>query len=331
MLSLFRTNQFATNILLVFYVLLLRGAIFFVPIEPASFSHPGILSKVIYQVIGMQGGLADGLAILLVLLQALLINVLMAKFRMARYVSLYPGLFYILLVSSFPDFLHMSPVLMANTFLLLAIYEVFNSYKKYSSADKLFNVGLWIGIAAMFYYSMLVFLLAAIIGFVILRSFKWKEMLMLLCGLLVPYWLVGVWYFFNGQQDVFWQQAIFDNLGSVNWLSISDWISYIQLGTFAFLLLLTLANYNRYTFKVSIRAHKNMDILYWFMAIAAFSLLMQKGVEADHLLILAIPLAIFFSMTMLYIDNRLAEAFHFLIVVGILLLQTKGLWAPMNG
>jgi hypothetical protein len=187
-LSLFRTNQFISNTLLVFYALLLRGLVFFLPAREVSMSHPGIISKMVYGWIGQSGWLPDLVALLLVLLQALLVNVIVAKYRMARTVSLYPGVFYILIVSSFPDFLHLSPVLMANTFLLLVLYELFDSYKKYTAAGSLYNIGLWLGVAALFYYSMLAILIAAIIGFSIVRSFKVREVLMILFGLISPYW-----------------------------------------------------------------------------------------------------------------------------------------------
>ncbi|MFT4664305.1 MAG: hypothetical protein ACI8YQ_001694 [Polaribacter sp.] len=327
MLALFRTNQFISNILLIFYVLVLRGMVFFIPADDVSMSQPGILSQVVYDSIGTLGWLPDLIALLLVLIQALLVNVIVAKYRMARSVSLYPGVFYILLASSFPDFLHLSPLLMANTFLLFAIYDLFDTYKKYSAAGELYNIGLWLGIGALFYYSTFVFLIAAVVGFTIVRSFKLKELMMVLLGLISPFWLLVVWYAFTGQySSLFWDQAIFDNMGIVELQGDYSIINYVQLAVFGALLVVCLLNYNEYSHKISIRAHKNLDILYWFVISTALSLLVQHGIELDHLLILVVPCSILFSMTMLYLDHRLAEALHFLMVVAILLFQTEGLW-----
>ena len=327
MLALFRTNQFVSNILLIFYVLVLRGMVFLLPAQDVAMSQPGILSQFIYDWIGTVGWMPDLLALILVLIQALLVNVIVAKYRMARSVSLYPGVFYILIASSFPVFLHLSPLLLANTFLLLAIYELYNTYKKYSSAGELYNIGLWIGIAALFYYSMLVFLLAAIVGFTIVRSFKLKEMMMLLLGVLSAYWLLAVWYFFTGHyEDFFWSKAILENMGMIQLSGNYSIPNYAQIAVFGTLLLVCLLNYNNYSHKISTQAHKNLDILYWFMAASLISIFIQQGIAVDHLLILAIPLSILFAMTMLYMNNRLAEALHFLIVVGILLFQTERLW-----
>ncbi len=330
MLSLFRTNHFASNILLVFYVLLLRGTVFFVP-QPVgdaatAFSHPGILSRMVYGAVGQEGLAADVLALMLVLIQGLMVNVIAAKYRIAPSVTLFPGVFYILIASSFPAFLHLSPVLMANTFLLFALYSMLDFYKKFSVAGAAYNVGLWMGVAALFYYSMLVFVLAAVVGFAILRSLKVRELLMMLCGVLSPYWLLGAWCFYNGQMEVFWEQALSGNMGMVRWRFISEWVGYILPGVFGLLLLIVLLSYRRYTSRVNVKTGKYIDVMYWLLLATVFTLLMQKGIDADHFLIMVVPLSVLFSMTMLRMNPPLAEALHFLWLVGILLWQTKPLW-----
>jgi hypothetical protein len=290
-------------------------------------SHPGILSRAVYSWIGTTGWIPNLVALLLVLLQALLVNVIVAKYRMARTVSLYPGVFYILIASSFPDFLYLSPVLMANTFLLLVLYELFDSYKKFTAAGSLYNIGLWLGVAALFYYAMIAFIIAAVIGLSIVRSFKVRELLMILFGLLSSYWLLGIWYFFTGQYDLFWPQAVLDNVGIIqlsgNWFIIN----YVQLIVFGALLLLVLLQYNEYIHKVSLQAQKNINIVYWFLAVSALTLLVQQGIAMDHLLMLAVPFSILVSMSLLYMDHRLSEAIHFLIVVCIILYQTEAFWS----
>ena len=331
MLSLFRTNQFAANILLIFYVLLLRGTVFFIPQEVITPSHPGILSDIVFNWLGPQGILSDTIALVLVLFQAFLLNVIIAKYRLARNVSLYPGLFYLLIVSAFPDFLHLSPVLMANTFILFALYELFDCYKKYEASGELYNVGLWLGVAILFYFSTIILVVFVLIGMNILRSFKLRELLIFLAGLITPFWLLGSYYFFFGNLSVFWSEAIYSNIGSLKWTFLVSWLEYIQLGFFGFLILVALLSYNSYTFKTSIRSIKYMDILYWLMAIGLFSVLLQKDITTEHLLLLAIPLSTFVSMTMLYMKPRLAEAIHFLLVAGILLFQTKPLWMGVTG
>ena len=66
-------------------------------------------------------------------------NIIIAKFRMASSVSLFPGLFYVLLVSMLPEFLTLSPALLANTFFIIAIWELFETYRKNEVSGNIVN------------------------------------------------------------------------------------------------------------------------------------------------------------------------------------------------
>ena len=188
MLGIFRTNQLAANLLLIFYVILLRGSGLFVTeaYEPTS---AGVLSDFVYGYVGTSGWLPNLVALFLVLLQALLLNVLAARFRVSKEVTMFPGVFYILLMSTVPEFFHLSPMLMGNTFLILAVSSLFNAYKKSSMADSIFNIGLWIGVAILFYYSNFIYLFLSILGLATIRNFRVNEFFMVLIGGIVPLFL----------------------------------------------------------------------------------------------------------------------------------------------
>ncbi len=324
MLSLFRTNQLVANALLIFYILLLRFSSFVVPYE----LHPGqggILGENLLSIVPPEGTLSAVLSIILIFLQALLINITAARYRVARSVSLFPGVFYVLLCSSFPDFLYLSPVLVANTFLILALYELLGVYKKYYSNGRIFNAGLWIGLATLFYFSSIVFIGAIFIGFFILRAFKIKEQIGLLLGFISPFWLVGIYYFVQNALPDFWSRS-FGNIGFLDANLSNEWDSYVQLSIFAIFILAAIFSYRTYTYKVSIQAQKFVDVFFWVLAFSATTLLIQDNIQADHLIFLAVPLSFLIGMTFLYMNRRLAEALHFLLLAGIFLLQFKPFW-----
>lgn len=324
MLSLFRTNQLVANALLIFYILLLRFSSFIVPYE-AHPGQPGLLGENLLSMVPPEGTLSAILSIILIFLQALLINVISARYRIARSVSLFPGVFYVLFCSCFPQFLYLSPVLMANTFIILALYELLGSYKKYYSNGRIFNAGLWIGVATLFYFSSILFFGAVFIGFFILRAFKLKEQIGLLLGFISPFWLVGIYYFVRNALPDFWNRS-FGNIGFLDLSLSNNWEDYVQLGLFAILILVAIFNYRTYTYKVSIQAQKFVDVFFWILAFSLGTLLIQANPQSDHLLFLAVPLSFLIGMTFLYMNNRLAEAFHFLLLAGIFLLQFKPFW-----
>ncbi len=324
MLSLFRTNQLVANALLIFYVILLRFSSFVVPYEHSPNSY-GILSDNLLAIVPPESTLSHVLAMVLVFVQALLINIIAARYRVARSVSLFPGLFYVLLSSCFPEFLYLSAPLLANTFLILAIYELLAVYKKYYSNGHIYNVGLWIGLATLFYFSSIAFLAAIFIGFVILRAFKLKEQIGMLLGFTTPFWLLGTYYFVQDQMPLFWTEAFGSNTGFLD-LPSFDYMRYIQLGTFLLFTLVAILSYRTYTFKVSIQAQKFIDVFYWFLLFSLGTIFIQKGIQAEHLTLLAVPLSLLLGMSFLYMNNRIAEALHFLLLAGIFLLQFKPFW-----
>ncbi len=324
MLSLFRTNQLVANALLIFYILLLRFSSFVVPYE----LHPGqagLLGENLLNIVPPEGTLSAILSVILIFLQALLINVISARYRIARSVSLFPGVFYVLLCSCFPDFLYLSPVLVANTFIILALYELLGTYKRYYSNGRIFSAGLWIGVATLFYFSSIVFFGAVFIGFFILRAFKFKEQIGLLLGFISPFWITGIYYFTNNALPDFWARS-FGNIGFLDVSFSNDWENYVQLGLFAILILVAIFNYRTYTYKVSIQAQKFIDVFFWVLAFSLGTLLIQDNLQPDHLILLAVPLSFLIGMTFLYMNNRFAEALHFLLLAGILLLQFKPFW-----
>ena len=126
MLSLFRTNQLVANVLFIFYAAICRMSSYFTGLE-GELSNPGILAEYLYSFTAAKPFLSNSLSILLVFLQAMLINVIVAKHRMANEVTMFPGLFYILLCSSIPEFLAFSPPLLANTFYIIALFQIFKT------------------------------------------------------------------------------------------------------------------------------------------------------------------------------------------------------------
>jgi len=193
-LALFRTNQFVANILLLLYAVVVRGSVF-IHSETVALSQPGIFSKLLYQWLPPNSIEGFAVATILVFIQAVILNIAVGKNRIANEISLLPGMFYVLLSSAFSEFLYLSPLILANTFYIIVLMELFSTYRKYSAAGAIFNIGLWAGVASLFYGSYLFLFILGMAGLAILRSFKLKEQLMAISGLLVPYILTGTYFF----------------------------------------------------------------------------------------------------------------------------------------
>lgn len=322
MLSLFRSNQLLLSVLLLFYALLLHLSTFIIPVHDVP-TNEGVLSTWVLDWIGRNGLFSNVIALLLVFFQAVWINVFVAKHRLASSVSLFPGLFYIFIASLFPDFLYLSPPLLANTFYIFALFEIMEVYKKASCADRIFNIAFWISVASLFYLPYIVMIILGFIGLGILRGFNITERLILLVGILVPYILVGTWTFWTNQFDQFIQHHFQDNFAFFVLPHSFDTLTLVQLIIFGLFLFFVLFSRNQYLHKRKIQAQKNIDILYWAILIGGLTIIFQSNISLEHLLILAPPIGILLSFNFLTMNNRWAEVIHFLLLLGVLIFQYR--------
>ncbi|MDG1434871.1 MAG: DUF6427 family protein [Saprospiraceae bacterium] len=323
MLGFFRTNQLAVNLFLVIYVLMLRisGLCATEFWEPSS---SGIFSHLVYNYLGTHGWLPDLISLILVLLQAILLNVLSAQYKVSKEVTMFPGLFYILLMSTLPNFLHLSPVLIGNTFLILALSSLFNTYKKTSVSDSIFNVGFWIGIASLFYFSNFVFLFLGIFGLSTLRNIRINEILMIFIGMMVPLFLTGTIFYLSNDLNNYLQITFFTEFSFWNFEWEEHWSNYVPIFLFGTLVLTVFLSVNIYFRKQSIRSQNNIQVLYYFIIVSILTVFFQRGIQLEQLLLLAIPLSLMLPLNFLaFRKKETGSGIHLIWLIGILFLQYR--------
>lgn len=320
MLTFFRTNQVFYSVLLIFYILLLRFSVFLAPFQWEPSGH-GVFSELVYGLIGSQTLVAHGTAIVLVLIQAFLVNLIAINGRLANEVNLFPGLFYVWISCCIPDFLYLSPVLMGSTFFLMSVHELFDTYKNPACADRLFNAGLWMGVASLFYFPFAFFLLFLLAGLNILRAFNLQEVLMIGLGMFLPYLLTALYFFWVGAPGRFWDIQFSRNLSFWEFGGGMGWEAAIKLLIFGILIVFVLFNNGFYLIKKNIQVQKKISILYWALVAAVISVPFQTNVNLEHLLMLAPALGILLSFTFTSMKPQWAESIHFLMVVVALAMQ----------
>lgn len=322
MLFLFRTRQTLFNFLLLFYAALLQSRSFFLPpLETASFQ--GLLSFPLINWADQQPVGAFFLRSALLFVEAFLINEIVNKNRISGEYNLLPGLFFILVSSILPEFIRLSPIHFINILLLLAIREIYSTYRIGDAATRIVNLGLLTGLASLFYFSSILFLVWAIAGLNIMRSLKLNEVFMLLSGFVIPYIFAGTWYFWYDNFAFFYEQQFLQAAGFLDWPKHPIYGLGFKLGCFALLVLLALGGYSRFMLRKTNQESRKIDLLYLFMLVSAFTPFIQAGIGLSHLLLLGIPLGIFLSFTFEGIKSRWAEFIHFVILVLMLLLHYR--------
>lgn len=135
------------------------------------------------------------MALLLHFLQALYLNFLAERHKLYGKSGFFVALLYIILTSYYPGFQYFSDTLLINGLVLFAVDILLGLPKTPHAAQKLYNAGFVISLPVMINFPTIGFFLLFIIGYLLFRSFKGKELLIGLLGYGMPfYFLAGILY-----------------------------------------------------------------------------------------------------------------------------------------
>ena len=282
--------------------------------------NPGVLSEWLYNIIDPASKTADWFALILLVAQALILNNIVAANKMTRSITLFPGVFYILVGSIVPEFNHLSPILLANTFLLIAVREFLRCVNIYAPSTLIFNYGFWLGIGSLFYYPYAIFIFLGFMGILTLRNPKVTEFLMIVSGFIVPYLFVGTYFYWTDQLDKFWTE-ITAGFG-INGLSITLDYELIGLSTFGilFLLLLFFKNSSLYLRLRNIE-RKKLDFIYWAFLISIIIFTLQPAFHHQNIFVFVFPVGALLAFHFATMKNTWAELLHLILYLSIIAYQ----------
>jgi hypothetical protein len=237
---------------------------------------------------------------------------------MAPEINLFPGLFYILVCSAIPVFQEFSPIHLANTFLILALGQIYRVYKQNRCMDNLFNSGLLIGIASLFYSPYILFLVPVLLGLNSLRAFNLKEWLAVLIGGSIPILWLLILAFLNDslfEHWGIWSSGI--RFFDIQWrtLRLYEIISLVIIGL---LVLLILLNYNANIQKTIIEVRKKMDLLYRILFFSLIVAVFSASMNMSNLLMVVMPCGILLSFMFIRMKRSTAELVHLFLLIGVL-------------
>jgi len=298
----------------------LWASIFFVDHETVS-SNGGIFYSNIDSYLEVGSLQRKILAMIFVFLQAVIINFLVSRQKMTEEITLLPGVFFILFSSFSPQFFDLSPQMFGNFFLILALNEIFGTYNKYSCADSIYNIGLFIGLASLFDFSYTIMLLLAVLGLGVMRAIKLKERLMLIVGFFSPYVLVMIYKFWTNDIEGFYTLQFSKNLAFLDFDIEYNLHSGYIIGFFGLCVLVAIFSMKTYAYRMKISIQKSLNILYMLLAISILSLLFQKSLNLQHILVLIPALSIFISINFVKMPSHWGEILHLGMLVSVLVWQ----------
>lgn len=324
MLSFFRNNRNTTAIPLALYALLTHMAALlgYVQTTGREIAPGGALYNSLFWWADANPFWSALTALVLVYIQALLLNRLADEFRLMPDRSWLPGLFYVLVSACLPELLFLSPPLVAVTFLPLALRCIFRCYKLTEVSYLVFDAALWCTLGSLFYPPVFFLLIAGFVGISIMRSFKLKERVAYLAGIITPFFLSWLWYFWHNNGFGFWRGQLSGYSGIYHFTPNWNIKVIFEIGLLIGLALILLLSSGVYYRKKLIQAQKCISALYWFLVMGALTVLLQGDLHTTHLMVVMPTVGLFLSMTMASFRNKgMAELLHFALLGFILLIQ----------
>lgn len=283
--------------------------------------HAGILSHYLYDLLGEDTVVIKVFALLLLLFQAIQINRLVSLNRLTNENSLFPGVFYLLMSSTTLEFIPLHPQLLANTFVIIMMLDVFRQTRNVQLHLDMFNVGFWVGLASLFYFPYILFLIIGITGVIYLRTYKWVDTVRALLGVLVPYFLVGTVIFLFDHLSDFWFLHVRDSVGLLDLNELISWKGYVLIGVYALIILVSVFMSRKYNTGLNIHVRKKITVLFIALigAMVLATLVADTGITS--LLFGVFPLSILMAAMFLELEPQFAEILHFLLFTMALIFQ----------
>lgn len=313
MISIFKKNDVINYFLLLPYIVLIRVHSVLYPVEYQVKVGDSFFAKWIFNFIENQAMMQSLTAIVLIYIQAALINILCINNRLHALPSALSGMIYALFASVHPDMLSLSPCLIGVTFLVLATFSVFEVYKKVEASAHIFNAAISLALAGIMYYPFVIATVPVLIGLGMLRNFNFRERMQFIFAILSIIWITWTFLFVFTEMN-FSIKGVF---GFVNHFSNSS-ETLIIFGVVLVILILCISNYYNLLKKKVIESRKKIDYLFLLAFISIGSYFIFQGLGADHFIFLAYPLAILFSMVVLLSRNvAVLEMVHFFVLIAI--------------
>jgi hypothetical protein len=276
---------------------------------------------------GHSGIWARTIVWVLLAVQVALGNQIVNKYRLAEATTVFPGLFIILLSCYSPYFLFLSTFHFVNTLLILILYILLGTYNQPKSADHIFNAGLLTGIAFLFFPPTIYFILFIFIALSILRTYSIKERIMVVCGFIVPPFFAGIYYYWQNSFDLFYKLQ-FTGIFNIPTFTVTpfEYKNLLLYFVFICLVLFLIFSYNKIAYRKIIQSRKRINIMYWILGITFMVLFILPKQGNDVYLLLSLPLGLLTSLGFISMKPNLAEIFHFVLILGLLVSHYVGLF-----
>ncbi len=263
-----------------------------------------------------------GLFVFLTFAQSLAINQLSNFYRIVGERSCLVAVVYLLLIGLFNQYLFFTAPFLATFVVLLILYRLFYSYSK-TMLSPVFDAVFFCGICSFIYPPFFWLILAVIASFVLSRLFNWKEVIVILIGLVLPFFLFETLLFaINGEMSMEMLNPIrldfqFDNFSipeSLKPILSFSWLLIMSISSIVFL--------QSRLLKSTLQSRNMLIMCLCFSLVAYLISIFLTECRSSSIILLFPPLSLLFAYVLNYIKKKYAaDIISLLLVSSIVLVQ----------
>lgn len=254
------------------------------------------------------------IALLLSIFQIIYFNYIFVSRDMFKERSVIPGALYALGLSVSFDTVTLSPMLMANTFLLLALGGMVRIIAKRQATGEVFEMGIYIGLATLFFLPSITFFFWIMASLLFYSIASIRNYFLVILGTALPLLMTSLVIYLNGAADSMLVH-IFDTLFDIKYHDTNTLYSTlvalaipVLLGVFGFMKMTT----SKRLFNYQIRMQQVMAL---WVIFAALSIPFKPFLAPVQFLNFVPVIAFFGTFFFLETKNWLVAELQFLVVV----------------
>lgn len=211
--------------------------------------------------------------------------------------SYFPVLFFFYLAHIFASQSLLSPQLIAAVFCLLLVYRFLSLDPRSIKTTPFLDMGFFSATAFCVLPETIFFVPALLIALIIAGYLSFKNFLLLLTGMSIPIYFLGIGYYLaEGDFSTYSQLFNFDFLNiDIERFSNISWLDYSILGFIGFVLLLGFFDLQGNFSKNTIRTRRALQLLTFFLLASLATIFFSTAPVNQSLTLVALPLSPFIS------------------------------------
>lgn len=276
----------------------------------------GLLQYAIQPLAKLPAIALSGIYLLFVTITALRLNFISVHLKMHQKQGYTIAMSYVLLSAIFSSWSNIIPALFINLLMAWIFLKIGKSYNTQQPRTMVYNVGLLTGCAILLYHPLLIMSLICIAAIAIVRPFRINEWIIVLLGIITPFYFLAFYLFMNDELATFRSF-----LPTIDWhfVLISKKILLANLIYIAIVFMLGVYYWQTNIGKMLIQGRKQ-----WYICLIIFLCFLpvpfmyrNSGIEAGMLA--ALPLSVFVSNIFQYPRQSLLPGFIFWLTIALVI------------